>query len=592
MLLFSLAVAAAAVVVLVVASRTLFAWNGDPGWALQPAGPFVVEVGAVAPRGAAAHAGVLTGDGIDLRRQPFDVRVLAVIGPPAGRPLPVLVERGGRAVPVTIVPGHAAMRWDAWLGYLILLWMAAFAGVMAWRRAALREARLLSVMLACYVAGDALQFLTTPSAFVDIVAGACNNGGVLGAITLAALVRFASLFGRPPSPARRVVDGAAYAGAAVLALYGIVGATALGTAAIDPVGLVYGTWASVINDGSKLLAILAGAGAIAASRGFERQRVTWAVVSMGSLLAVSVLQDLVTLDPANDDLQIAAQTAVNVASLVAPIGLTYSVLSRRLLDVGFALNRAAVFSVLSVIVVGLFMAIEWAVGGWVVAHSGLTGTAVSIAIALGLGFSVRFIHARVDRVVDRVFFRKRHEQERALLRFAHQAAFVTDTRTLLGRTVSEVARHAGAGAVAVLTRNGGVFVCADRLGPAQPDVDENDPTIVTLRATGQAVDLHGRASALRGEYAFPMLSRGALVGVLACGLKRDGDAYAPDERDALTELAQCVGRQLDMLAADREADAALPALQAQFDALRADIRELIDVLRANSAAQPRAGERE
>jgi hypothetical protein len=108
----------------------------------------------------------------------------------------------------------------------------------------------------------------------------------------------------------------------------------------------------------------------------------------------------------------------------------------------------------------------------------------------------------------------------------------------------------------------------------------------------QPVDLHRGGSALHGEYAFPMLSRGVLVGVLVCGPKRDGDAYAPDEREALAELAQCVGRQLDILAADGEADAAAPTLQAQVDALRSDIRELIAVLRANSSAQPRVGERE
>ena len=54
-------------------------------------------------------------------------------------------------------------------------------------------------------------------------------------------------------------------------------------------------------------------------------------------------------------------------------------------------------------------------------------------------------------------------------------------------------------------------------------------------------------SQLRGEFAFPMTSRGELVGVLVCAPKRDGEAYAPDESEALLALAHGVGTALDTL---------------------------------------------
>lgn len=52
---------------------------------------------------------------------------------------------------------------------------------------------------------------------------------------------------------------------------------------------------------------------------------------------------------------------------------------------------------------------------------------------------------------------------------------------------------------------------------------------------------------LRGEFAFPVISRGDLLGALICGAKRDGEAYAPDESDALQALAHGVGTALDTL---------------------------------------------
>jgi hypothetical protein len=44
-----------------------------------------------------------------------------------------------------------------------------------------------------------------------------------------------------------------------------------------------------------------------------------------------------------------------------------------------------------------------------------------------------------------------------------------------------------------------------------------------------------------------MTSRGNLVGALVCGQKRDGEAYAPDESEALLALAHSVGTALDTL---------------------------------------------
>lgn len=582
--MLSLAAAAAGLVGLVLLSYTTLFWPGDPGWTLEPAGaPFVVDVASLERNSPIARAGARVGDRIDLRALSFDDRVLLVANPVTDRPLHVVVERNRRQFQLNVVPVRLPLRWDGWMGFLILLWIAAFAALIAWRRPGLPEARLLSAALSSYVAADALQFLTTPWAALDLLFSALNTGGVLGGVTLLLLVRFTSRFGRPLGVTRRLVDGLAYGAAALLALFGIASAVALGTVAVNPVELYYGTWGVGIICGAQLAVVLSGACAIAGSRGWERQRVTWAVISVGTLLAASVVQIGLNAMVPTRDMQHATQAAVNVIAIAAPVGLTYSVFSRRLLDVGFALNRAAVFSAVSVLLIGTFMTVEWALGGWLVNAGHVTSTAVGIALALGLGFSVRFVHGRVDRTVDRVFFRKRHQQEEALLRFAREAAFITEAGALLQRTVGEVADHLEVSSAAILTddRNG-TFVPACSFGPPAAALNVNDPALVAMRAVPEPVDLHLRASALRGEYAFPMTSRGVLVGVLVCGAKRSGDAYAPDERETLAKLAHEVGVALSILTAGRaDVEAAILGLQDEFAALRAEVRLLADVLRAD-----------
>jgi hypothetical protein len=168
-------------------------------------------------------------------------------------------------------------------------------------------------------------------------------------------------------------------------------------------------------------------------------------------------------------------------------------------------------------------------------------------VALGLGISLRYIHIYVERFVDRVFFHKRHEDELALRHFAHEAAYFTDSSVLLDRAAQMVRQHTSAQNVSVLVRdirNAYVFA----VGASEAALSENDSGIVALRAWNKPIDLHAfPESQLVGDLAFPMLSRGQLVGALICGPKHDGEAYAPDEAEALRALSHAVGVTLDTL---------------------------------------------
>jgi hypothetical protein len=148
----------------------------------------------------------------------------------------------------------------------------------------------------------------------------------------------------------------------------------------------------------------------------------------------------------------------------------------------------------------------------------------------------------VDRFIDNVFFRKRHQDEKALRRFAHEAAFTTDPMAILERTKRELLEHAESTSADVLLYDG-----AGRYG----DVDENDLALVALRASGERVDLHGIETALHGDYAYPMLARGRFVGALVIGPKVSLEPYAPDESAAIAEVAHGVGIALDLLGVGR-----------------------------------------
>ena len=420
-LLVTAAAIAVATVLAVLSAENVLSWSGTPDWALQPSGrPFVVEVASVDARGAAARAGLRAGDHVDLRAISFEARVLLVASPVAHRPFELTVERAGAQHRVTVVADPHVTGWAGWIGNLVLLWMAAFAALIGWLRPDMREARLLSLVLSAYVTADALQFLVTPSALLDVLFAGLNWGGVLGGVTLALLVRFTELFATPLSRARRTVDGLAYAAAALLGLYGVAGAVSLATAWFDPVTLWFGTAAVGLICGAQILVLVSGGCAIGAARGVERQRVSWAMAAIGSLLAAEVLQLILTTAIRTVSMSLALGVVVNVLAVLAPIGLTYSVLSRRLLDIGFVINRAAVYSVVSITLVGTFMIVEWALGNWLASIGHVTSTAFNVALAVALGFSIRFVHERAEKMIDALFHRKHayhvtHTDEREAL---------------------------------------------------------------------------------------------------------------------------------------------------------------------------------
>lgn len=237
--------------------------------------------------------------------------------------------------------------------------------------------------------------------------------------------------------------------------------------------------------------------------------------------------------------------------LAIPVGLAYAILRHRVLDMTFVVNRAVVYSVVSLIVVGVFILFEWLLSH-VVESNSRASVLLQLGGALALGLSVRFVHGRVDTYVDDLFFRERHLAEEAIRRFAHEAALITDADVLVKRSVEVAQRNARLAGAAFYARRGDRYVPLYSTIANASDLDKNDEAVLNMRAWHGPV--HHRSffdSRLCGEDAFPMIVRGQLAGFLVCGSKLSHEALAPDERDALRVLARDAGIALDSLRISR-----------------------------------------
>ncbi len=525
----------------------------------------IVGVKAGSP---AARAGLHSGDVLQVARLSPAVRYRLKTGVAAHERLTLVVTHDGvtKTVLYTSGPGVPVRRWDLWLGYAGMLWMLLFAALIAWRRPESAEARVLSILLVLFV----IPTLVAPGNWVSpwpmvdfitsIISFLLSNAGIV------LLATYALLFARPASALRRGLAWAAYAVAALSTINADLGATRA------VFGTGYGLARSdlLLTDLTWLFPLLCVLATIPAVKGPERARVVWTTLTLGTLYAVELgTQTAAAFVPAFTSAHgFGVGTQINdVIILVAPLGMTYALLNRRLLDIGFAFNRAAIFAGVSFVLVGIFVLVEWLLSDWLQTASHSANLAVTGALALVLGLSIRFVHARVEHVVDNVFFRKRRQDEEAIRTMAAEAPYVTDAAVLVARTEKILSKNADASFVRILLDDGdGTY----------DGVNENDAALIALRARHVTLDLHTLETTVVGELAYPMVARGRLVGALVLGPKRSGETYAPDESKAIAQLAQSVASALDVLSSKQASrdDAVLSGIASLSESIR-DLRNAL-----------------
>lgn len=504
---------------------------------VPPTAPGDVRVTAVDPHSPADRAGIRAGDLIWYGDSALERAQIMYAAPGSHVPLLVNGKRTSidapaqRAITLLLIP--LAIR----LAYL------AVAALLAWRRPQDTSARALVVFLICYGLIIGLRngvFATPLLSLIILQIGAL----VFLFIGTAAAAIFAATF---PSNTAVPIPSALARIAQVIAVTAIAIAipgtwfshSAALTSLLTGIVLALFILTGLLVIATLVVAYLHGART-------ERQRRRWTFLLLGLGLAAAVLE-IALLNT------VGARKAADTASLlftgVIPFGLAYVILRHRVIDVGFVLNRAVVYTVVSLVIVGTFMIVETLLSKYVEDRNHVTNLIVQLGVALGLGFSIRYVHARVDHVVDTVLFRERHLAEAAIRTFAQDASYISDQDVLLARTVKTVERYARArGAGIWLASDDGRYRAPANTFAIAPVVDENDPAVVSMRARRVSVHVRDCESALPGALAFPMIVRGELLGILVCGQKVDDETYDPDEQDALASLASCVGHALDGIA--------------------------------------------
>jgi hypothetical protein len=508
----------------------------------------VPYVSGVLPGSPAERQGVKVGDTIDVADLTTSSRFRLYTGSPPGTQLTVRVGRAGawRPVTLTAVPNpQAPSLWAAVATATITLLIVA---VIAFRRPSLATAALVF-----YGCGSVSSMNTTaelswiPDPWFGGVAVFINTA--LSQLPVFALIPFIARFPHRPSKP-----------SAVLRLHladALFIAAAIGfsvTTILEPVTFV--SWAPLYKVIALVNPLVLLAFAMLAYRdesGESRRRIGWVIAGIVVSAAAYNISNTMLFPTASAALP--PQGLVHLGELLElmtaalPIALMYAVLRHRVLDIGFALNRGAVYAVLTAIVICIIGLVDW-IAGRLISEERLALVIEALA-TITVGVSLNWLHGRVERIVDQTVFRRRHLGERRIeyridaLRFAATESSIDDA---LAKDAPEILELASS---AVFRRKvpGGPFWRIAASGWSASDVDSVDPdsllvrTILAIEKPLVLADIAITPTGMpRGRetpvLAIPINAQHELLGFVLFGGERDGGSLDPSQ---IALLARLVG---------------------------------------------------
>jgi signal transduction histidine kinase len=324
-----------------------------------------------------------------------------------------------------------------------------------------------------------------------------------------------------PIPAS-VVAGTTLGSFAVSAspTFDLTGTTVANPLALDSIAVAAaGTVGAVLVVGGLVASLLAFAVRYRRSDGDERQQLRWVGVSLGLAVPLAVAGALLW------GVVPGAEALPALAVLALPTGIALAVLKYRLYDLDLVLNRAVVYGVMTVAVIGGYVAVVGSIASYVSRRGDLV---VSLVVTGVVAVCFQPVRERVQRSVNRLMYGERDDPYAAIARLGRTLGSATQLDTVLPAAVETIGRT-----LAV--------------------------QYVTITAPGDEAASHPQTVAAYGtpggdQVVFPLVHHGAPIGELRL-TPRSGERFRERDRRLVADLAPHVAGALRAVTLSRELQA-------------------------------------
>jgi serine phosphatase RsbU (regulator of sigma subunit)/heme/copper-type cytochrome/quinol oxidase subunit 4 len=256
--------------------------------------------------------------------------------------------------------------------------------------------------------------------------------------------------------------------------------------------------------------------------------------------------------------------------LLIPLSFAFSILKYRLMSIEVILRKTAVYSVLSAVIVSLYLILVAGLGDLLVRSLHVSSRSVTIASTLTLAAFFFPLRNGVQDLVEHRFFRKRQDYSKTLSLISSQISAAVNLHNLLAMVAEQLMRAMPNRGLAVFTRSSmdGVYWATIKVGlkdeilghlnfgsespilpmlakpfdPRQANLPE--PETKKLRSIGSALLV-------------PVKQRAELIAFLSLGRKLPDEAYDDDDLNFLAELSDQIARgirELELRLQEEEVD--------------------------------------
>lgn len=496
------------------------------------------EVAAVDPETAAARAGIVPGDRLDLRASHLHDRIVALEYRPAEpgeRVAFVVVHAGhGRAVVVPaqlLTPFESASALRSPIASFLRL--AGFAYIAVALVILLRRPSRMTWGLFLYlIASTNVGTFRFPDALIPIAQFASDILDVIGPI---GLVVFAARFpGDTPTGWRVWLDRIALPLGMLFVIPNV---------AWDATSLYLGEpplpWMSLGSTLGALALIVVAAATLVATyattKPQERQRLQWVLagvlVTLLSYASGWARYWTTTFSLASSDPLVWTATVLYAC---APFAIAYAVVRQRVFEISFVVSRTLVYTMVAATILGIFALVEWLATS-LIEHSGAGVLLVALTV-VGIAYSAHAIYNYIDHLVESTLFRHRHEAERHLAKIAAGLPYTLNADAVNEALVREPMRAYALSSADLFTLDAaGNYVHGGK------SLDGCIP--LQLQGHRRSVRLHDGDAVL----AVPVFARSKLEAVAVYGAHATGEDIDPDERQSLEAIGAAAGIAYDHL---------------------------------------------
>lgn len=249
---------------------------------------------------------------------------------------------------------------------------------------------------------------------------------------------------------------------------------------------------------------------------------------------------------------------VQSLQIAVPLSVAYVIVRHRVFDVRFVLGRAAVYAVLTSLVVASVSLVDF-IAGKLISETRLAAFGEAV-IAIVIGLSLNGLHKRAESTVERLFFRERRSAEERLHRVGEGLLRARTREGITNAIVAESVAALRLTSCAVFVREDDRFERTVSVGwDALPKIAlaSEDPAVLALASGPKPLAVRDRlwppsflpAGLLAPVATLPVFTRGELDAIVFFGSHIGGELLDSEELALLVRFLQSAGLAFEHVAA-------------------------------------------